>query len=307
MDNYNKPSIKDPEYLQKIDFNSVRHSYATNMPPGDRENISMYSAQPYSQTQKYSPQAHYDGGFINLATKETSKFIDPADAEISKIRMLDSRMTEDELDINMPSDRSNRNIRKNHKIVTNALLNNSYDDIKSNKKKKITTTHRKDGNKANSTLRGNRSHRKQRSISTRSNRNHGQILRASRISDSQSERSFSSRKDRSLSMSLRNEKNELKDTLKKVRKEEQYQDALTKIDELKAKLAKERKKNHDLERANETMMKKVEKYDKLRQQKKEITKEYNALLEAFEKSEQLREAQKQTIAALRVSSNNFMF
>ena len=91
-------------------------------------------------------------------------------------------------------------------------------------------------------------------------------------------------KDRSLSMSLRNEKNELKDTMKKIKYEDKYINVYQKVDELQEKLVKERKKNYDLRKTMESMQKKIDKNEKYVKKIKEIKQDYNDLLDSFEKS-----------------------
>ena len=88
-------------------------------------------------------------------------------------------------------------------------------------------------------------HKKKRSISMRSTRNRPSALKTSYISDSQSERSFSHR-DRSMSMSLKNEKSAFRDTLKRIRFEDKYKDAFAKAEEYKNKYVKQRKINNNL-------------------------------------------------------------
>lgn len=116
-----------------------------------------------------------------------------SEATISKIhdnsRMLDSRMTEEDLyfekeDPTRVNTSTHRNLRTKNNVMPNILLNNSYDNIKQKNKKRVNTTHRKELVSISKTR---QSHAKQRSISTRSNRN--KISRVSRaISESGSER-----------------------------------------------------------------------------------------------------------------------
>jgi hypothetical protein len=226
------------------DFNSVRNSYNYLMQnQGDRENMSMFSNQGYSQTQKYTTSKNAMGNQYDFGYKNNGILKDPQ-GEIEKVRMLDSRMTEDELYLEQDKqERKNasRNIRKNQ-VIAKSMLNNSYDDIKQRKKtKQSNNTFRKYGNLPLKPPSQNK-HRKQRSISMRSTRNKHSELRDNKISES-SDRSIH---DRSMSMSLRNEKNEFKDTLKKIRYEDKYKDNYYKVDEMKSKLAKERKKNHEM-------------------------------------------------------------
>lgn len=65
-----------------------------------------------------------------------------------KMRMLDSRMTEQELCLDQENSRlhtsNQRNTRRKQKVVANAILNHSYDDLRNKmKKKRVNTTHRK--------------------------------------------------------------------------------------------------------------------------------------------------------------------
>lgn len=207
---------------------------------GDRENMSIFSNQGYSQTQKYTAgkneiSNHYDPQYKN------NGILKEPQSDIDKARMLDSRMTEDELYLEQDKQNFSRNIRKNQ-VIANSLLNNSYDDLKQRKKPlKSTNTFRKYSNlplKPPTQIK----HRKQRSISMRSTRNKHSILKESNLSES-TDRSMH---DRSMSMSLRNEKNEFKDTLRKIRYETKKKDDSQKIEELKSKLVKERKKNYDM-------------------------------------------------------------
>ena len=231
--------------------------------------------------------------------------------------MLDSRMTEEELyleqeDQSTAEKQGKKNIRANNQIFPNSLLNNSYDDIKqrdrAKTKKKAMATHRKElGQSVNITKnssRNSRTHRKQRSISMRSTRNKPSILRASRnISDTLSEKSFSQRGgDRSLSMSLRHEKNVLKDTMRKIKFETKEKDTHEKLEELKSKLAKERKKNYEMKKSMEAMQKKLDKTEKYVKKVKSIKKDYNDLLDHYEKSEKIRISQKELINALRAEN-----
>lgn len=231
--------------------------------------------------------------------------------------MLDSRMTEEELYLEQEEQstaekQGKKNIRANNQIFPNSLLNNSYDDIKqrdrAKTKKKAMATHRKElGQSVNITKnssRNSRTHRKQRSISMRSTRNKPSILRASRnISDTLLEKSFSQRGgDRSLSMSLRHEKNVLKDTMRKIKFETKEKDTHEKLEELKSKLAKERKKNYEMKKSMEAMQKKLDKTEKYVKKVKSIKKDYNDLLDHYEKSEKIRISQKELINALRAEN-----
>lgn len=227
------------------DYNSVRNSYNYLMQnQADRENMSILgmpeASDGYSQTQKYTSSKNEISNHYDLRYKNTGILKGPQ-SEIEKARMLDSRMTEDELYLEQDKENVSRNIRKNQ-VIANSMLNNSYDDLKQRKKPlKSTNTFRKYNNlplKPPTQIK----HRKQRSISMRSTRNKRYVLKDSPNSES-TDRSVH---DRSMSMSLRNEKNEFKDTLKKIRYETKKKDDYHKIEELKNKLVKERKKNYDM-------------------------------------------------------------
>jgi hypothetical protein len=281
----------------------------------------MYSNPNYAQTQKYlSNQANrvqdnMDESEIQCQTaKNASRFMDNHSVaqDYDKVRMLDSRMTENELFIDHSreetSKREGRNATKNEHIIPNSLLNNSYDDIKHrNKYKKVTATYRKDLAHSVKPLKNsarNKTHRKQRSISMNSNRKHKQsVLRGNRISDTISDKSTGRKnRDHNLSMSLYQEKNELRDTMKHLKYEDKYKDAHSKLDTLKNKLAKERKKTYEQHKTIELLEKKIEKSDKYVKKVKVIKKDYNDLLDSFEKSEQIRKGQKELILALRAEN-----
>ena len=132
--------------------------------------------------------------------------------------MLDSRMTEDELyyDKDNHSVQTSQNRRprgKENNVFTAAVLNNSYDDLRSKtRKRRVTTTHRRETKTAKhfeGPSRNQKTYRNKRSVSTRSTKNKPNAKKSSRriISDSISERSNSYRgHDRSLSMSFKKEK-----------------------------------------------------------------------------------------------------
>ena len=246
---------------------------------------------------KFSPQMVYDDR------------IQPQRME--KARMLDSRMTEDELynekDNHSVHTTQYRNPRGAEHVTANAVLNNSYDDLRA-KQKRRTATHRKSSRNTNIDVRKSSSrnhhktHRKQRSISMRSQHKKPGILKSSRIiSDSVSERSstYRSRNDRSMSMSLRQDKTEFKDTLKNLKYEERYKQACAKAEKLQHKLTLERQNNHNMKREFDLLQKKATKVDKYQKKIKSVKKDYNELLDSFEKSEQIRKSQKDLINTLR--------
>jgi hypothetical protein len=248
-------SINDSMHHQNKDFNSVRNSYNFIMQtPMDRgDETSMYSNQNYAQTQKYAnknasemDQPAYDPELHLRTSKNNHFFSDHHLHQNNKVRMLDSRMTEQELCLNSSHQKPSRNPEKPH------LLNSSYDDLQPARKR--TTTFRKDMNQSANPIRHserrNKTHRKQRSISMNSNRKKQSVLRGHRESETISEREF--RGD--LSMSLGKEMGELRETLREVRQNKDVPDK-----ELKQKLAKERKKNHELQKTISLLEKKAEK------------------------------------------------
>ncbi|CAI2364514.1 unnamed protein product [Moneuplotes crassus] len=275
-------------------YNSLMKNHAGN--PSYFMNDNMNENMNYSQTQnilKGSQQSRYD---MNESHRNESHYI-------KEPPILDSRMSQDEL--YMESVQENKTLKKSsrnakNRAIVSSLLSNSYDNAKRPSKKKATNTHRKEfTNSMNPTKNSFRKDQSnQRAISTRSVKYKPSILKSSRLSESRSERSFSHH-DRSMSLSLRNEKSAFKDTLKKIRFEDKYKDAYAKMEDYKGKYIKQRKANIELKKKVEKLEKEVEKKDKYQKKNKEIKKEYNNLIDAFDKSEEIRKGQKELIAALR--------
>lgn len=177
--------------------------------------------------------------------------------------ILDSRMSQDELYMeSIKEDKKQKKSSRNAKnrAIVSSLLSNSYDNAKKPSKKKVTNTHRKEFvNSMNPTKNSfRRDQSNQRPISTRSVKYKPSILKSSRLSESRSERSFNHH-DRSMSLSLRNEKSAFKDTLKKIRFEDKYKDAYAKMEDYKGKYIKQRKANVELKKKVEKLEKEVEK------------------------------------------------
>lgn len=280
-------SINDSIHHHNKDFNSVRNSYNFIMQtPLDRDNeVSMYSNLNYAQTQKYSqekPSEIDQPAYLPDSHLQSSKnshfFSDHHLHHNAKIRMLDSRMTPE--DLSLSSQIPSRNPQKSHP------LNSSYDDLHPPRR---TTTFRKDMNQSANPLHHSqrtKTHRKQRSISMNSHHKKSSVLRAHRESETISERD--------LSMSLNKEMGELRDTLREVRQSSKTTDS-----EVRQKLARERKKNLELKKMVALLEKKVEKSEKYAKRVKIIKKEYNELLDSYEKSERIRIGQKELISTLR--------